>query len=141
MTDTTFDNRAIRVVLGILGLDQHEAGALAIANILRDHGIEVIYLGRFQVPETLARAAAQEDADIIAISCHSWEFLYYAQELVDLLKEDPPRIPVVIGGSVVTADDREKVLASGVDAAVLKDEPTDRVLETFRSLAADYRAS
>jgi methylmalonyl-CoA mutase, C-terminal domain len=130
----------IRVVLGILGLDQHEAGALAVAQILRDHGLEVIYTGRFQQPDGLAAVATTEDADVIAISCHSWEFLYYAQELVEILDRTLPRIPVVIGGSVVTPEDRKRVLEVGVDAAVLKDGGADTIVATVRDLAAKYRA-
>jgi methylmalonyl-CoA mutase cobalamin-binding subunit len=34
------------VLLAILGLDQHEVGAMAVARTLRDAGMEVIYLGR-----------------------------------------------------------------------------------------------
>lgn len=130
----------IRVVLGILGLDQHEAGALAVAHLLRDSGFEVIYTGRFQQPDGLAAVAIAEDADVVAVSCHSWEFLYYAHELVEALGRTPPRIPVVVGGSVVTPEDRERVLAAGVDAAVLKDGGPERIVSTIRELAASYRA-
>ena len=130
----------IRVVLGTLGLDQHEAGALAVAHILRDQGIEIIYTGRFQTPEGLKAVAIAEDADVVAISCHSWEFLYYAEELVELLEQEPPRIPVVIGGSVVTPEDRDRVLTAGVDAAVLKESGPDEIVATVRELAAAYRA-
>jgi methylmalonyl-CoA mutase C-terminal domain/subunit len=137
---TPLGRENFRVVIGILGLDQHEAGALAVAHLLRDQGIEVVYLGRFQQPDTLALAAVQEDADVIGISCHSWEFLYYAKELIEILDSNQPRIPVVIGGSVVTPEDRQKILEVGIDAAVLKDESTDRIVDTFRSLATAYRA-
>ena len=41
--------RPIRVLLAILGLDQHEVGAMAVAKTLRDAGMEVIYLGRFNM--------------------------------------------------------------------------------------------
>lgn len=130
----------VRVVLGILGLDQHEAGALAVARILRDHGVEVIYTGRFQQPDGLAAIAVAEDADVVAVSCHSWEFLYYAGELVEELGKSEPRIPVVVGGSVVTPDDREHILLQGVDAAVLKDRPAAEIVKTFFELAAAYRS-
>jgi methylmalonyl-CoA mutase cobalamin-binding subunit len=36
--------RPIRVLIGILGLDQHEVGAMAVARMLRDAGMEVVYL-------------------------------------------------------------------------------------------------
>jgi methylmalonyl-CoA mutase C-terminal domain/subunit len=125
----------IRAVVTVLGLDQHEAGALAVAALLRDAGFEVIYAGRFNLPETVAAIAADEDADVVGVSCHSWEFLYYAAELAELLHGMSPPVPVVVGGSVVTAADRDEVLAKGVDAAVLASSGREEIVATFRRLA------
>ncbi|HET6551473.1 MAG TPA: cobalamin-dependent protein [Solirubrobacter sp.] len=125
----------LRAVVTVLGLDQHEAGALAVAALLRDAGFEVIYAGRFNLPATVAAIAADEDADVVGVSCHSWEFLYYAQELADLLHALEPPVPVVVGGSVVTAADRDEVLAKGIDAAVLADAPREEIVAEFRRLA------
>src|ERR1700722_200859 len=126
----------IRVLVTVLGLDQHEAGALAVASLLRDAGAEVVYTGRFNDPETIAAIAAEEDVDVIGISCHSWEFLHYAQELATLLHSEDPPIPVVIGGSIITPADRDEVLAKGIDAAVLPTAPRAEVTETVWALAA-----
>jgi methylmalonyl-CoA mutase, C-terminal domain len=131
----------IRVVVTVLGLDQHEAGALAVAAMLRDAGFEVIYAGRFNLPETVASIAADEDADVVGVSCHSWEFLYYAQELAQLLHDLSPPVPLVVGGSVVTPADSEEVLAKGIDAAVLADAPRDEIVETFRRLARERQVA
>ena len=38
--------RPVKIVIGMLGLDQHEVGAMAISRILVRHGYDVIYLGR-----------------------------------------------------------------------------------------------
>jgi methylmalonyl-CoA mutase C-terminal domain/subunit len=126
----------IRVLVTVLGLDQHEAGALAVASLLRDAGAEVVYTGRFNDPETIATIATEEDVDVIGISCHSWEFLHYAQELAELLHSEDPPIPVVIGGSIITPADRDEVLAKGIDAAVLPTAPSAEVIETVWALAA-----
>jgi methylmalonyl-CoA mutase C-terminal domain/subunit len=125
-----------RVLIAVLGLDQHEAGSLAVARILRDAGIEVIYAGRFQLPDTIAHAAVEEDVSVVGISCHSWEFLHYARELAEALHAADPPIPVIVGGSVVTRRDREDVLASGIDEAVLPTATEDEVVATFVRLAA-----
>jgi methylmalonyl-CoA mutase, C-terminal domain len=125
----------VRALVTTLGLDQHEAGALAVSRLLRDAGVEVVYLGRFQLPETVASAAAQEDVDVVGVSCHSWEFLHYAADLVRLLNEADPPIPVVVGGSVVTAADRDEVLAKGIAAAVLPDASEQEILGAFLGLA------
>jgi len=127
----------IRAVVTVLGLDQHEAGALAVAALLRDAGFEVIYAGRFNLPETVASIAADEDADVVGVSCHSWEFLYYAAELAALLHDLSPPVPVVVGGSVVTPADRDEVLAKGIDEAVLAGAGREEIVTAFRRLARE----
>jgi methylmalonyl-CoA mutase cobalamin-binding domain/chain len=129
----------IRVLVTVLGLDQHEAGALAVARLLRDAGAEVVYTGRFNDPETIAAIATEEDVDVVGISCHSWEFLHYAEGLATRLHAEDPPIPVVIGGSIITPADRDEVLAKGIDAAVLPTAPSAEVIETVRALAARRR--
>jgi len=125
-----------RVLITLLGLDQHEAGALAVTKLLRDAGLEVIYTGRFNTPEKIAAAAADEDVDVVGVSCHSWEFLHYAAELAALLHAEEPPIPVLVGGSLITETDRADVLARGIDAALLPSASPDEVVETVRSLAS-----
>ncbi|WP_051807418.1 SDR family NAD(P)-dependent oxidoreductase [Actinoplanes subtropicus] len=104
-----------RFVIGTLGLDQHEVGAMAISQILVRHGYEVIYLGRFNTPHRLAAVAEQEDADVIGVSVHSWEFTAYADELVRRCRD--LGIGLVFGGSVLTDADQADLLARGADAA------------------------
>jgi methylmalonyl-CoA mutase C-terminal domain/subunit len=133
--------RRIRILVSVLGLDQHEAGALAVAKLLRDAGIEVIYAGRFAMPETIVRIAVDEDADAVGISCHSWEFLHYAEELAEKLHAQSPPIPIAIGGSIVTAADREEVLAKGIDAALLPTARNEEVVEAMLELARHREAS
>ena len=81
----------LRVLVTVLGLDQHEAGPLAVTRLLRDAGAEVIYAGRFQIPQTIATAAVQEDVDVVGVSAHS-EVLHYA-ELAERLGAADPRSP------------------------------------------------
>ena len=136
MTDRrTGRSGRLRVLITMLGLDQHEAGSLAVTRILRDAGIEVVYGGRFNLSEAIAEIAVQEDVDVVGVSCHSWEFLYYAQELGGLLHAADPPIPIVVGGSVVTPSDRQEVLAKGIDAAVLPGGSEAEIVETFYALA------
>ncbi|MBO3745223.1 SDR family NAD(P)-dependent oxidoreductase [Streptosporangiaceae bacterium NEAU-GS5] len=104
-----------RVVIGTLGLDQHEVGAMAISRILMRHGYEVVYLGRFNTPERLTAVALQEDADIVGVSVHSWEYVAYTDELVRRCRESG--FGLVFGGSVLTERDRDDLLARGADAA------------------------
>jgi len=108
--------RPLRVLIGAVGLDQHEVGAIAVARQLRDAGMEVVYLGRFNLPPAIVKAATDEAVDVIGLSCHSWEYLYYLDELLALLRERKLEIPVVLGGSVITATDERALAAKGVAA-------------------------
>ena len=128
-------DRPIRVLLAILGLDQHEAGAFAVARLLRNAGMEVVYLGRFAVPEAIVEAALEEGVDIIGLSCHSWEYLYYLDELIGLLSKRSMEIPVVVGGSVLSQGDREEILAKGVAAAFGAGTDPNEIVEQLRELA------
>lgn len=127
---------AIRVLVGVLGMDQHEVGAVAIAKTLRDEGMEVIYTGCFNTPETIVRTAIEEDADVIGISSHSWEYLYYMPELIDLLKHNGLDIPVVLGGSVITEEDAASMRAKGVAAVFGSGSVMANVVASVKNLAA-----
>ncbi len=122
-----------RVLVAMLGLDQHETAALAVATALRDGGFEVIYLGRFQTSQTIEAAAIAEDVDVIGISCHSWD---YRAQLPDLLRRAQQLgVPVVLGGSVLTARDAEALLAAGVARVYGAGSRPQTFVEELRALA------
>lgn len=106
----------IRILIAILGIDQHEVGAIAISRSLRDAGMEVIYAGRFNLPPMILKIAMEEDVHVIGLSCHSWEYLYYVDELLQLLKEKNLQIPIVLGGSIITPRDEKMLKEKGIDA-------------------------
>jgi methylmalonyl-CoA mutase C-terminal domain/subunit len=133
--------RPIRVLIGMLGMDQHEVGAVAVARALRDAGMEVIYLGRFNLPADVARAAVDEGVDVVGLSCHSWEYLHYLDELLGMLRGEGTALPVVLGGSVITAEDARRVLAKGVAAAFGPGTELTEVVATVERLAREARAA
>ena len=127
--------RPLRVLIATLGLDQHEVGAVAVARQLRDAGMEVVYLGRFQLPPAIVKAAVDEAVDVIGLSCHSWEYLYYLDELMALLRERGLAIPVVLGGSVLTAADARALEAKGVAAVFGATSAVEDIPATIERLA------
>jgi len=131
--------RRARVVVGTLAMDQHEMGAIAVARLLRDAGVEVIYLGRFQTPESLVRAALEEDADVIGISVHSWEYLEYTPELMALLQRRTSDVAVVLGGSIITEQDAKGLKALGVAAIFGPGSSDADIVGTIERLAAERR--
>lgn len=128
-------NHRIKVIIGLLGIDQHEVGAIAVSGLLRDAGMEVIYLGRFNTPDSLIRAAIQEDADVIGISCHSWEYLEYIPELMALLRDAAIDVGVVLGGSVITEDDARAMRQTGVVAVFGADAKPEQIVSNIQAFA------
>ncbi len=97
--------RIIRVVLGKVGCDIHERGALVLASAFRDAGMEVIYTGRYQTAEAVAKTAVDEDADVIALSDHTGSMRYIATDVIDSLKRyGGTDIAVVAGGLIPKKD-------------------------------------
>jgi methylmalonyl-CoA mutase C-terminal domain/subunit len=133
------NGKRVRVVIAILGLDQHETGALAVSAILRDAGVEVIYLGRFASPESVAAAAVEESADVVGISCHSWEYIHYLEDLLRALERGGERIPLMIGGSVISPSDKARLLEKGVSAVFGAGASSDDIVAAVRKLAVASR--
>jgi ethylmalonyl-CoA mutase len=102
------------MLVGKPGLDGHSNGAEQIALMARDVGFEVIYEGIRSTPEQIARAAADEDVTIVGLSILSGSHLELVPETMRLLRERRGgEVPVVVGG-IIPAEDRERLLASGV---------------------------
>ena len=106
----------IRVLLAKPGLDGHDKGIKIIAHALRDVGMEVIYLGLRQDPESIARAAAQEEPTVIGLSILSGAHESLTREVVSQLKRvGCEEIPVIVGGTI-PPQDVEKVKEAGAEA-------------------------
>lgn len=131
--------KRIRVLIGMIGLDQHEVGAITVSSLLRDAGMEVIYAGKFNRPATIVRQSVQEGVDVIGLSCHSWEYLYAVPELLRLLEQQGLALPVVVGGSVITPQDRSALLELGVSQAYGPESTPSEIVDGIRRLA-DSRA-
>ncbi|HLG68435.1 MAG TPA: cobalamin-dependent protein, partial [Acidimicrobiales bacterium] len=72
----------VRVLLAKVGLDGHDRGLKVIARLLRDAGMEVVYGGLRQTPETIAAVAQQEDVDVVGLSMHNGAHLTLAPAVV-----------------------------------------------------------
>ena len=107
-------DKKIRCLLGMLGTDVHTKGIRTLAQLLRDDGIEVIYLGEHNTIDGMVNAMIQEDADVVGISFSIATYLHYAKQLIDTMQvRGVGDIPVMVGG-LVHPDDHEKLKAIGV---------------------------
>jgi len=119
-------------VLAKLGLDGHDRGLKVVARILRDAGMEVIYLGLRQTAETIIEAVEQEDADVVGISMHNAGHLTLAPLIVQALEDRGlGRVPVVIGG-IIPDEDRDALDQVGISAVLGPGASATEVVEIIR---------
>jgi methylmalonyl-CoA mutase C-terminal domain/subunit len=81
------NERAIRILVGKVGLDGHDRGVKIISRALRDAGYEVIYTGLHNTPQVVVEMAIQEDVDALGISILSGAHNYIFPEIIRLFKE------------------------------------------------------
>ena len=107
----------IRVVLAKLGLDGHDRGIKVVARMLRDAGMEVIYLGLRQTTDSIVAAVEQEDADAVGLSMHNAGHLTLAPAMLAALRDAELDIPLVIGG-IIPDQDLASLTEAGVAACI-----------------------
>jgi methylmalonyl-CoA mutase C-terminal domain/subunit len=124
---------SIRVLVAKVGLDGHDRGIKVVARILRDAGMEVIYTGLFQTPDTVALAAIQEDVDAVGLSMLSGAHLTLAPLVVAALRQRGSDIPVVVGG-IVPSNDLADLAEAGVAAVFGPGASAQEIVSQIRSL-------
>lgn len=125
----------LRVLIAKIGLDGHDRGAKVVARLLRDSGMEVIYGGLRNTPETVAALALQEDVDVVGISMHNGAHLTLAPEVVKALRDCGSEAAVVIGG-IVPPCDIEELRRAGVAAVLGPGASAEEVASKVRDAAA-----
>lgn len=100
------DSPPIRVLIGKPGLDGHDVGAKLVCRALMDAGMEVIYTGLRQSPESIAVAALQEGVDVIGLSILSGAHLPLCRKLAAAMAEQGSRPDLlwILGGNIPARD-------------------------------------
>ena len=129
------ENSPIRVVLAKLGLDGHDRGLKVVARMLRDAGMEVVYLGLRQTTEMIVTAVEQEDADAVGISMHNAGHLTLAPRMVQALEDAGLDVPVVVGG-IVPDSDLEAMAEAGVAGVLGPGASAEDVAKCVREAVA-----
>ncbi len=124
----------IRIILAKLGLDGHDRGIKVVARILRDAGMEVIYLGLRQTTESIVAAVEQEDADAVGLSMHNASHLTLAPAMMAALDQAELDVPLIVGG-IVPDDDVAALREAGVAAVLGPGSPAEDVVAAVRSAA------
>jgi methylmalonyl-CoA mutase C-terminal domain/subunit len=121
----------IRVLLAKPGLDGHDRGAGVVARALRDAGMEVVYTGIRQTPETIVAVALQEDVECVGLSVLSGSHVEYSADVRELLNENgADDVPLIIGG-IIPSEDIPVLEGIGVSAVFT---PGSRIADITKTI-------
>lgn len=129
-----------RILLAKVGLDGHDRGVKVLARGLRDAGMEVIYTGLWQTPAGAAKAAVEEDADVLGVSFHSAAHMTLVPIIMqEMQAHGRADMPVVIGG-IIPHDDVPAMKAVGVSAILETESSMAAIVSTIHEQARAARA-
>ena len=116
-------NSKIRVLIAKVGLDGHDRGAKIVARTLMDAGMEVIYTGIRQTVEHIARAAVQEDVDVVGLSFLSGDHMVLVPKVMQKLKEKGVEGIMVVAGGIILKHQIPELKKMGVQEVFLPGTP------------------
>ena len=129
---------APRVLLAKPGLDGHDRAVHLVSRVLRDAGMEVVYTGLRQTPSMIARAAVEEDVQVVGLSILTGGHMGLVNKTLDALAEvQASDIAVVVGG-VIPDHDVQPLLDMGVDAVFPSSTPLDEIVAAIQRLVAQH---
>ncbi|MBQ6352321.1 MAG: homocysteine S-methyltransferase family protein, partial [Lentisphaeria bacterium] len=96
-------------VLATVQGDIHDIGKNIFSLLLRNHGFNVIDLGKDVPAATIAEAARQHHAAIVGLSALMTTTMPRMKEVVELFKAENLDIPIFVGGAAVDATFAESI--------------------------------
>jgi methylmalonyl-CoA mutase C-terminal domain/subunit len=129
-------NKRIKVLLAKSDQDAHDRGLRYIAGVLRDAGMEVIFI-RYGICDEVAKVALQEDVDVVGMSFYGSGYRYDVPRVITLLKEKGKHAHFIVGGTIPKEDwsslNKMGVLEGGI---FVQGIPTKEVV---RCITSQYR--
>lgn len=118
MQDQSVDKLPVIIMATVEG-DIHDIGKNLVVMMLKNHGYQVIDLGKDVPANTIVEAAIENKAKVIGLSALMTTTMQKMREVVDMAKERCPECKVMIGGAVITEEFMEEIHADGyaTDAA------------------------
>ena len=132
-------NPPIRILMAKPGLDGHDRGIKVLAAAYRDAGMDVIYLGLRQTPESIVKIAIQEGADVIALSILSGAHMTIFTKLMELIKDAKLKNVLVTGGGIIPEEDNKELAKIGVGKLFGPGTPVQVSLEYIEEWVKEHR--
>ncbi len=126
--------KKLRVLIAKIGLDGHDRGVKIVARVLRDAGIEVVYLGIHNTPEEIVSSAIQEDVQAIGLSIHSAAHMTLFEAVMKLLKKNKATDIAVFGGGIIPHEDISALKKMGVKEIFTPGAPLEEIVRFVKSI-------
>ncbi|MCC7083151.1 MAG: cobalamin-dependent protein [Burkholderiales bacterium] len=123
--------------MGKPGLCGHDRGIVLVVMALRDAGMEVIYSGRHNSPESLVEVAIQEDVDVLGVSILAGGHLALCERIARLLRERNAQDIVLLAGGFIPPEDIPKLKAFGVKEVFRDGAKLDDIVRYIEGAAAE----
>ena len=137
--DSTMADRRIKVIIAKPGLDGHDRGAKVVARALVEAGLEVVYLGLQQTPESIVRAAVEEDADVVGLSILSGAHMPHFRKVRELMVESGLGDRLLTGGGIIPTRDQEKLKELGIEKVFGPGDDLQEIVDYIRNNAGRLR--
>ena len=93
----------------------------------------MIYLGMYQTPEGIVKAAIDEDADVIGLSYLSGEHLVFTPLIVDEMKKNGLDDVLLIAGGSFPPEDIPPMKEMGIDEVFRGGTLTQTIVDYIRN--------
>lgn len=131
----------IKVVTGKLIPDDHRIGIVWVTQVLRDAGMEVVYLGVNQTIEQITAAVEQEDADVVGLSFSCGGHLAAMRKLMARMRERGMSHVLVVVGGVIPVADITQLKQMGVAQVFLSETKAQDIVDYITSHVAKNGAT
>jgi methylmalonyl-CoA mutase, C-terminal domain len=128
----------IKVIIAKPGLDGHDRGAKVVARALVEAGMEVVYLGLQQTPESIVRAAVEEDADIVGLSILSGAHMTHFRRVKELMDKNGLGGRLLTGGGIIPTKDQMKLSELGVGRVFGPGDDLQQIIDYLRHWHASH---
>ncbi len=107
------------IVIATVKGDIHDIGKNLVALMLKNHGFEVVDLGKDVSREEIIKAAKENNAGIIALSALMTTTMQEMKQIIELAKAEGVDAKIMVGGAVITQEYADEIGAAGysTDAA------------------------
>ena len=129
----------IRILMAKPGLDGHDRGIKVLAAAYRDAGMDVIYLGLRQTPESIVKVSIQEGVDVIALSILSGAHMTIFSKVMELMNENKLSNVLVTGGGIIPEEDADKLSSLGVGKLFGPGTPVKESLDYIETWVKENR--